>query len=72
MRWKHDGSGFYYADAKRTQNNIWFYSLKDKASKQITNFEKEKIVNMSISPDGSKIAVSRGSYKSEIIKITGF
>jgi Tol biopolymer transport system component len=73
-RWKPDGTGFYYANAARSQNNIWFYSIADKTSKQITNFENEidKIGNMSVSPDGKQIAISEGSVKSEIIKITGF
>ena len=72
VRWKPDGSGIYFLDPAKSVNNVWLYSFATKTSRKISNFDSLKIANMRVSPDGKQIAVSRGSYNSEIIKITGF
>lgn len=72
VRWKPDGSGFYFMNRNRDFNNIWFYSLAGGEMKQITNYDQMKIVNLSVSPDGKKFAVARGEAVSDIIKISGF
>ncbi len=70
--WKPDGSGFYYAGSGEGFNNIWFYSLKNKNSYQITNFIDQRINNLSLSPDGKTLAISRGAATGNILKISGF
>lgn len=72
MSWNQTGSGFYYISEGRTLNNIWFYSLADKTTKQITTFDDLRMRFLSLSPDGTQIATSRGSTVSDVIKLSGF
>ncbi len=72
FEWKKDGTGIYYPNKSRNQNNLWFYSIKDNETRQITNFNDEKIVNLSVSPDDKTIALSKGVSTGNILQITGF
>lgn len=70
--WKKDGTGIYYPKRAMGENNIWFYSFKNDKIQQVTNFEDQKIVNLSVSPDGKTMAVSSSVVTSNILKISNF
>lgn len=72
FEWKHDGSGIYYADPNEAFNNLWFLSLKDLKSQKVTNYTDQRIVAMSLSPDGKTMVVARGTQNANIVKITGW
>ncbi len=70
FEWKPDGSGIYYIDSSgESFSNIWFLSLKDMKTVQITNFADQVISNFSLSPDGLTFAASRGAAVGNIVKI---
>lgn len=72
FEWKKDGSGVFYAKKTVNQNNLWFYSLEDDKAEQITNFTDQKIVNLSLSPDGKTVALARGITIGNILRISDF
>lgn len=72
FEWKPDGSGIYYADSGEAFNNLRFISIKDFKNQKITDFNDQRIANMSLSPDGKMLAVSRGSQIGNVVKISGF
>ena len=70
LEWSLDGKGVYFP--KHRKRDMYYLSLEDKTEKPITNFKDQKVVNIAISPNGEKIAVSRQKITSDIIQITGF
>lgn len=70
--WKPDGSGIYYIENAESFNNIKFLSTENFQISQITNFKELKISNLSVSPDGKKMALTRGASIGNISKISGF
>lgn len=70
--WKKDGTGVYFAKVAVNQNNLWFYSIENDKSEQITNFTDQKIVNLSLSPDGKTVALARGNTIGNILQISGY
>lgn len=72
MAWKKDSRGFYYVkDLGANLNNIWYYDLRTKTHQQITNFD-DRMLDLSLSPDGNTLATARGETVSNIFKISGF
>jgi len=71
LGWHPNNKEIFYGNLSKNLINIWIYSLSTKTSRKLTDFETEKIEYLAVSPDGSQIAVSRGTYNSEVIKITG-
>lgn len=69
--WSAEGSGIFYPNKSLNQNNIWFLSIHDGSKRQVTQFDDLRIMEVSASPDGKWLALSRGSSLSNIIKITG-
>ena len=71
MAWKNDNSGFYYVkDLGLNLNNIWYYDLKTKSHRQVTDFD-DRMCSLSLSPDQSTLATARGRTVSNIFKISG-
>ncbi len=70
--WSKDSKGVYFPFKSENQNNLWFLSITDNKAEQFTNFTTQKITNLSISPDGETVAVSRGDSRSNILRISGF
>lgn len=70
--WLPNGRKMYFVDGGESFNNIWTISPETLETEQITNFADQRISNMSLSPDGKTIAVSRGAATGNILKISGF
>jgi Tol biopolymer transport system component len=72
IAWKPDSSGFYYiTDQGINLNNIWFYDLRTRAHRQITDLN-DRMSGLSLSPDGNALATARGETISNTLKISGF
>lgn len=71
VRWKPDGSGFYYLSTGQTNTNVWFYSVKNRTKFPVTNFASQQIIDLAISPDGRYLALARGERTSNLLEIRG-
>lgn len=72
FEWSRDGKGIYYPRKGRNENNIWYISVTNGKSRQITDLEGLRIVNLSVSPDGKTLAISSEEVTSNILRITEF
>ncbi len=72
LDWNHDGTEIYFARHTKTLSNIWIYSIENRNSRKLTDFKENRIKFLDVSPDGNKIAISRGRSNSDIIQITRF
>lgn len=71
VRWKPDGTGVFYLSTGQSNTNIWLYSVEDQTKRAITNFDSQQIIDLAVSPDGSRFAVARGERASNILQIKG-
>lgn len=58
--------------AIRTENgisNIWRYPIDGSKETKLTNFTKDTIFNLDLSPDSKRLILSRGTSKSDVILI---
>jgi Tol biopolymer transport system component len=66
-RWIPSQKVLIYVDGRSGAPNLWTYSLAGEAPKQLTHFSTGHIFRFALSPDGSKIALSRGSVTSDVV-----
>jgi serine/threonine protein kinase len=66
-RWIHGQQALIYVDARSGAPNLWAYSLSGKPPQQLTHFLSGRIFSISLSPDGNRIAMSRGSINSDVV-----
>lgn len=69
--WLPDGSGIYYVDNGESFNNVWKISLETGGVEKVTDFQDQRISNVSLSPDGQTLAVSRGQAVGNLVRIEG-
>lgn len=66
-RWIRGQQSLVYADARSGAPNLWTYPLNGSPPQQLTHFISGRIFGISLSPDGSNIAYSRGSINSDVV-----
>jgi eukaryotic-like serine/threonine-protein kinase len=66
-RWVQGQQSLVYVDSRSGAPNLWTYPLDGKPPQQLTHFISGRIFAISLSPDGSKIAYSRGSINSDVV-----
>lgn len=69
LQFSPDGSAVVYGFANKGVDNLWRQPLDGSAGKQITDFDAEFIVQFHYSPDGSKLALTRGHTDSDVVMI---
>jgi Tol biopolymer transport system component len=69
--WASDGRGVAYVD-RADPKNIWVQPLNGGAPHQLTKFTEKDIVDFAWSPDGARLAITRGTSLSDIVLIRGF
>jgi eukaryotic-like serine/threonine-protein kinase len=62
-----DGKGILYVVREKGVDNIWLEPLDGKPHRQLTHFKKDRIFRFVLSPDGSQIAIERGSTESDAV-----
>jgi Tol biopolymer transport system component len=68
LAWSRDSRSIYYVNDKTGTSNIFRVEAgEDNPPVQITNFPAGRIFDFSISPDGSRIVMSRGTSSSDIV-----
>ncbi|MDH3530491.1 MAG: hypothetical protein OEQ28_13080, partial [Acidobacteriota bacterium] len=70
--WDSTGTGLFYGKKSLSVTNLWFKPLDNVLARQVTDFESDKVIGVAVSPDGSRIAVSREKTSSNLFLITGF
>jgi eukaryotic-like serine/threonine-protein kinase len=56
-----------YVVREKGVDNIWLEPLDGKPHRQLTHFKKDRIFRFVLSPDGSQIAIERGSTESDAV-----
>jgi serine/threonine protein kinase len=62
-----DGKAAVYVVRAKGVDNLWSQPLDGSAGKQLTHFNKEKIIRFVFSPDGSQIAIERGEKEADVV-----
>jgi Tol biopolymer transport system component/DNA-binding winged helix-turn-helix (wHTH) protein len=68
--WSADDRSLLYIGAVGSVGNIWSLPLDGSAAKAVTNFKSDLTDDFSLSPDGKRLAVARGSTQSDVVMIT--
>lgn len=72
FRFSPDGHALVYVKWENGVDNLWQQPLDGGAPQKVTDFSSGQIYNFAFSPDGKHIALSHGSFKSEIVLIENF
>ncbi len=67
VQWTPDGQAIDYAVFNDNASNIWRQPIDDSPPFQVTNFTDQQIFNFAYSPDGKKLALSRGTYGRDVV-----
>jgi Tol biopolymer transport system component len=69
LQWTPDGRAINYLVMSDNVSNIWRQPIEGGAPVQVTNFTTDQIFNFAFSPDGSQLALSRGTFNSDVVLI---
>ena len=69
LQWTADGRGIYFIARTNGVSNIWRQPVDGSSPVQVTNFTDGRIFNFAFSPDESQIALSRGTFNSDVVLI---
>jgi Tol biopolymer transport system component len=69
LQWTADGNAIYYIAFNNGVSNIWRQPINGAPPVQVTRFETGRIFNFAYSPDGKQLALSRGSFNSDVVLI---
>jgi len=67
--WMADGRGIAGVDDRSGIANLWTFPFDHSPGKQLTHFRQSEIRNFAWSPDGKRIALSRGSIEQNAVLI---
>jgi Tol biopolymer transport system component/DNA-binding winged helix-turn-helix (wHTH) protein len=71
--WAKDGNALTYAlEENNSVGNLWQQSLNGTAPNKLTNYSSEEVFYFDFSPDGSQLAIIRGSWNHDIVLLKGF
>jgi Tol biopolymer transport system component len=70
LSWLANDRELSYVKNENGYSNIWTYNLDTGASKQVTNFNSDRIYAYAWSPDYKQIACQRGTSTSDVTMIT--
>ncbi len=68
--WTRDSRALSYGKAQNGVGNIWIQPIDGAAPRQVTNFTSEEIFWFAWSPDGTRLALSRGVNHSDVITLS--
>jgi len=67
LRWTPDGKNLSFVNDENGFANIWLLPLNGDKSRRVTNFNDNFIFSFAWSPDGKRLAVSRGTLTSDAV-----
>jgi Tol biopolymer transport system component len=69
-RWSIDGRALIYFVNTRGVGNLWQQPLSGESPTQLTHFNEAEIFYFAMSPDGSRMAIVRGTTVSDVVLLT--
>jgi len=69
VRWMPDGRGFAALDDRSGIPNLWTFPFDRSPGKQLTHFHRSEIHGFAWSPDGKRIALTRGPIEYNVVLI---
>jgi Tol biopolymer transport system component len=69
LQWTPDGRAVNYLAMKDNVSNIWRQPIDGGNPQQVTDFKDGLIFGFAFSPDGSQLALSRGTINSDVVLI---
>jgi eukaryotic-like serine/threonine-protein kinase len=72
LAWTPDGKSVIYYSIQNGVGNLWKQPIDGGAPQQITNFTSDLIYYFALSPDGKRLALSRGHATLDIVLIKEF
>ena len=70
-QWTPDGRGVAFVDSA-DRKNIWVQPIEGGAPRPLTKFTDKEIFDFRWSPDGTRLAITRGTMSADIVLIKGF
>jgi eukaryotic-like serine/threonine-protein kinase len=70
FQWSRDGKSLIHVENRKGVSNLWTQPLDGSAPKQLTSFQSDLISSFAWSPDGTQLAVARGTSTSDAILIS--
>jgi Tol biopolymer transport system component/DNA-binding winged helix-turn-helix (wHTH) protein len=71
--WAIDGQALIYAlEDRNSVGNLWQQPLNGDTPHKLTNYTSEEVFYFDFSPDGSQLAIIRGSWNHDIVLLKGF
>lgn len=70
VKWTPDGRNLSFINAEKGVSNIWIQPVKGGKPMRVTDFKEYAIFNYDWSPDGKKLALTRGRSNSDVVLIT--
>ncbi len=70
LAWTPDGKALAYLDTRNGVTNLWEQRIEGGAPQQLTYFTSDQIFSFAWSRDGSRLALSRGTRRSDVILLS--
>jgi Tol biopolymer transport system component len=70
--WSPDGQSMIYRWSSGGIGNLWMLPLDGGEPQQLTRFDSDSIFSYAFSPDGKRLALSRGKVTGDIVMIRNF
>jgi Tol biopolymer transport system component len=71
-QWTADSRSIVYIDTQADVGNLWALPVDGSAPHQLTRFDKDRIFTYAFSPDGQRLALSRGNTSGDLVVIRNF
>jgi Tol biopolymer transport system component len=72
LAWTADGKSVIFSSVQNGIGNLWKQPIDSGPPQQVTNFTSDTIFNFALSPDGKRLALSRGHTTLDIVLIKDF
>jgi len=69
LRWSLDGHSLLYVKTEAGVSNLWSLPISGGPPKQLTRYNSELIWGFTLSSDGKRLLMDRGTYSSDVVLI---